>query len=260
MQLLHSREVASSNEQLLQLILKEDELSWQQIIYDLVRKEEMDPWDIDLKTLTGRFLAVIKTLQRMDFRVSGKLVLAAAVLLKIKSNRLLDEDLLALDHLISSAEDEEPIDLLAYEEELIEEEAREQRPRIYPRTPRPRQRKVSVYDLVTALEQALEVSVRRDQRALDRVQVEAVVIPEKKIDVSKAMNNLLERIAAKEGDRLRFLQLLESADKNHIVYTFIPLLHLTNERRIDLEQKEHFGDILITLLDATPIQATDQEV
>ena len=40
------------------------------------------------------------------------------------------------------------------------------------------------------------------------------------------------------------------------MYTFIPLLHLSNENKVDLSQDEHFGEINITLpekgLDLSP--------
>ncbi len=261
MQLLHAEEIKSSNEQILQLILREDELSWQQLIYDLVRREQMDPWDIDVSTLTQKFLHVIRTLQQMDFRIGGKLVLASAMLLKIKSDRLLDEDLAMLDTLINTVEEDEPIDLLDMDMGAFEEAGTvEERPRIYPRAPQPRQRKVSVYDLVTALEQALEVSVRRDRRALDAVELTEVKVPEKSIDVSEAMNGLLQRISSVAQDNpVSFFALVPGQSRRDTVLTFIPLLHLTNERRVDLEQEEHFGDISITLLDDTPVEYKEAE-
>ncbi|MBD3259568.1 hypothetical protein GF371_02945 [Candidatus Woesearchaeota archaeon] len=48
--------------------------------------------------------------------------------------------------------------------------------------------------------------------------------------------------------KVTFTQLLPAQDKESKVFTFVPLLHLSNERRIDLHQKEHFGEIEIELL------------
>ena len=245
MELLQQFEGEQTNEQILRIILDEDELSWQQIIYDLVRSEQMDPWDIDVTTITQQFLGTIRKLTELDFRVSGKMVLASALLLKIKSNQLMDEDFHALDQLI--AQTEEPFvedEFFAFDHELFQEPAEpEEQPKIYPRTPQPRQRKVSVYDLVDALEQALDVRVKREKRALDRVETqmaEEVHVPEKKIDVSSMMNSLLEQISGhfQDNEELHFDHLAPSENKQDRVLTFIPLLHLTNERRIDLEQDD----------------------
>ncbi len=254
MELMTSFSPEQSNEQILQVVLSEDELSWQHIIVDLVRKEQMDPWDINVTLLTQKFLDIIRKLQELDFRVGGKLVLAAAVLLKIKSDRLMGEDLTVLDSLIHSTEHEEELDLLGMDfDEFFDAGApAPERPKIYPRTPQPRQRKVSVYDLVTALEQALEVTVRREKRALDNIAAPEVKVPEKKADISGLMNTLLERIA-QEQDTVYFHHLTHQEDKVGTVLTFIPLLHLVNERRVDVEQQEHFGHISISLLSAEPV-------
>lgn len=266
MELLQAFEGEQTNERILKIILDEDELSWQQIIYDLVRSEQMDPWDINVTTITQKFLGTIRKLTELDFRVSGKMVLASALLLKIKSNQLMDEDFQALDQLIAQTEDPMYVedDFFAFDHELFEEPAEpEEQPKIYPRTPQPRQRKVSVYDLVDALEQALDVRVKREKRALDRVETqlaEEVKVPEKQIDVSSMMNTLLEQISGhfRENDELHFDHLAPSDDKQDKVLTFIPLLHLTNERRIDLEQERSFAQIYISLLDDTPVEYSEE--
>ena len=50
------------------------------------------------------------------------------------------------------------------------------------------------------------------------------------------------------AEKLSFSKLLPPrAKKEDKVFTFIPLLHLTNQRKIDLEQREHFGDIEVFL-------------
>ena len=51
---------------------------------------------------------------------------------------------------------------------------------------------------------------------------------------------------------LQFHHITRSADPRDIVLTFIPLLHLENARKVDMEQPEHFGDINVHLLDRTP--------
>ena len=84
-------------DRIFQLLFEEDDVTWQTIIYDLVRKEEMDPWDINVSLLTQKYIELIKKLKQTDFRVSGKVLLAAAILLKIKSNRLVGDDILELD-------------------------------------------------------------------------------------------------------------------------------------------------------------------
>ena len=72
-------------DRILDLILEQNEVTWQTIIYDLIRSEEMDPWDIDVSVLTARYIETIKKMKEMNFFISGKVLLAAALLVKIKS-------------------------------------------------------------------------------------------------------------------------------------------------------------------------------
>ncbi|MBL7057316.1 hypothetical protein ISS09_03475, partial [Candidatus Woesearchaeota archaeon] len=52
---------------------------------------------------------------------------------------------------------------------------------------------------------------------------------------------------AKSTTELTFSQLIPSDSKEDKVLTFIPLLHLDTQRKIDLMQDEHFGEIGIVL-------------
>ena len=233
-----------SHERIFQILYKEDEVTWQSLLYELVKKEGMNPWDINISLLTKNYIDTIKKLKELDFRISGKVLLAAAILLKMKSNRLLNEDLSEFDR------------LLTQEEELVEElELEEQqqyqfgeKPILIPRTPQPRKRKVSIFDLVNALEKALEVKQRR---VLNSIPPMSVRIPERKRDITEVIREVYSRIKSffmiNSQKRLTFTQLVPSQKKEDKIFTFIPLLHLTNQRKVNLEQKEHFGEIEIML-------------
>jgi len=233
-----------NHERIFQLLYKEDEVTWQTLLYELVKKEQMNPWDINVSLLTKKYIDTIKKLKELDFRISGKVLLAAAILLKLKSDRLLNEDLFELDRLLTESEEE-----LAEELDLEEPQRQyDEKHPLIPRTPQPRKRKVSVFDLVKALEKALEVKQRRVMNSIPPMDVK---IPEKKRDITQVIREIYIRIKSffirNEQNRLTFSQLVPSQTKEDKIYTFIPLLHLTTQRKVDLEQKEHFGEIEIIL-------------
>jgi len=239
-------------EKIFELLFDKDELTWQNMIYEAVRTEQMDPWDIDISLLSQRFLEMLKKLKEIDFRISGKVLLAAALLLKIKSNKLINEDLTELDRLFSSGEE---IEGDFYEELEAELESQsgalipkaEEDYKLVPKTPQPRKRKVSVYDLVAALNKALEVKQRRVMRDIPELNIE---IPKEHVDITFVIKGLYSKIKdyfAKKGERLTFSHLTPSETKEDKVLTFVPLLHLTNQRKIDLFQEQHFGEIEILL-------------
>ncbi len=237
-----------TQKQIFNILFDQDDVTWQTIIYDLIAKEQMNPWDIDVSSLAVKFLETLKRMKEMNFRISGKIVLASAILLKIKSKKLVDEDIFALDQLIAGAE--EDIDLL---EDLGEDPANldeaEDKPRLFPRTPQPRKRKVSVYDLVQALEKALEVEHRRKQQVDS---YKPVVVPERKTDMHTVMKTVYAKVKTffekKPNMRLTFDQLIPSEERIDKVMTFIPLLHLDNQRKVDLLQQQHFGEIQVAMV------------
>jgi segregation and condensation protein A len=233
-----------SNERIFKLLYSQDEVTWQTLLYELVKKEGMNPWDVDVSQLTKKYIETIKELKELDFRISGKVLLAAAILLKFKSNRLLNEDLSEFDRLLT--EEEELVDELDLQEQQHYEPG--EKPVLIPRTPQPRKRKVSVFDLVKALEQALEVKKRRVMNSIPPMDVK---IPEKKRDITQIIKDVYSKIlsflARPDQNKLTFSQLVPSKTKEDKIYTFIPLLHLTTQRKLNLEQKEHFGDIEIMI-------------
>ncbi|MFH1770251.1 MAG: ScpA family protein [archaeon] len=233
------------HDRIFNILFKEDELTWQNIIYDLVRTEEMDPWNINISLIAEKFLEKLKTFKEMDFRISGKIVLASSMLLKMKSTRLLETDLIAFDSILTASEEE----TMDYLEELGDEVGREKSelPKIRPRIPQPRKRKVSVFDLVEALEQALEVENRRKSYITPNIKTE---VPKKTREITLVIKDVYDKIVSffsKSTDKLSFEELIPSDSKEDKVFTFIPLLHLDTQQKIDMRQKEHFGDIHIYL-------------
>lgn len=235
-------------DKIVDLLLNQDELGWKTIIYDLVKTEQMDPWDIDISLLAQKFIQVIKEMQEHDFTIPGKILLAAAVLLKIKATHLVDNDISNLDRLINQ-HDGIP------EEELFEEMEQRLRnpdsvhPQLIPRNPQPRNRKVSVEDLVEALQRALATK----KRILAQQRPVKFPMPQRKIDILEVIRDIYHKInyyLNKEPDqKLTYTRLLPpKAGKQEKVYTFIPLLHLENQQKIEMEQKGHFEEIVVNLV------------
>ncbi|MGM5482079.1 MAG: segregation/condensation protein A [Nanobdellota archaeon] len=248
---------------LFDIIFNEDEVTWQSMIYKLVREEGMNPWDVNISVLSKRFLDMLHKLKKMDFRISGKVILAAAMLLRIKSRRLVGEDFDNLDRLIAMS-DEADDDYDSFDEieggfiEDVEEMEKSEEfskkgdgYKLNTKTPLPRKRKVSVYDLVDALHKALEVKKRRTNRLSNDLEVD-VKVPEKQRDITKVIQEVYENIVKYLGEKgvkkLNFSTIVpEGSSKEEKVSTFMPLLYLDNQRKIEMYQERHLSDIHITL-------------
>ena len=251
-QVLLTERKEATNQKVFDILFDADEITWKDLILGLIDTEQMDPWDIDISIIAHKFLVMLKKLKDLDFRVSGKVVLASAVLLKLKSDKLMEEEIAALDQLINSVEQQD--DAFLFDEVTGESIGRielPEKPKLIPRTPQPRKRKVSVYDLIGALELALETEHARFLRP--KADFKTPIIREH-VDIGLVIKDVYSRInayytGAPQRKRLTFADIIPSEEKQDKVMTFIPLLHLDNQRKIDLLQEDHFGVIEIGLLE-----------
>ena len=238
--------VASSSDQIYNILMQKDEITWQTIIQDLIKSEQMNPWNIDLSLLSNRYLDTIKTLKTHNFFISGKVILASSILLRMKANKLLLEDIGNLDAQLF----QQDVESLEEFEDSTLNEINPDDVNIIPRLPQPRKRRVSMQDLISALSKALEVNRRKIIRHERYNFVPEMEIPDRKIDITKRIKQLYEQIVnffkkTLGKETLTFTKLIPSENKEDKIYAFIPLLYLDSQEKVDLSQKEHFGEIEI---------------
>ncbi|MFH1210360.1 MAG: segregation/condensation protein A [archaeon] len=232
-------------DRLFQMLIQEDEITWQTIIYDLIRTEQMDPWDIDISLLTQKYIETVNKLQEMNFFISGKVLLASAILLKIKSHKLMEEDIAGFDSYLFNTGEEE---LSLGDLEEVHRLGKDELPKLTIKTPQTRKRKVSIQDLMNALQKALEVNQRRVVRKMREERGYTMPqIPERKVEVSKLIKDIYDKIMGffQQREPVTFTRLVPSDRKEDKILTLLPLLHLDTQGKINLVQKEHFGEIEI---------------
>ncbi|MBI4980973.1 segregation/condensation protein A [Candidatus Woesearchaeota archaeon] len=234
-----------TQQQVLSLLFEQDDLSWKDILLNLVKTEQMDPWDVNITQLTKKYIQAIKQMQEHDMRISGKMLLAAALLLRIKSTQLVEKDLAEFDLLLAGEEYNE--DELFNGSNEMGNGRDKSKYQLIPRNPQPRTRKMSIHDLIQALQKAMETK----KRILAQQRPVKYVLPKRNIDIIEVIYDLYHKImyysGKNNGNKLTFTQLLPPrAGKQDKAYTFIPLLHLETLRKIETEQKHPFEEIYIT--------------
>lgn len=222
-----------------------EQLSWQAIIYDLINSEQLNPWDIDLAVLANKYLEKVRQLEEANFFVSSKVLLAAALLLRIKSEILLNREIPSLDEILFGKEEKKE-----YKQERIELD--EEIPELVARTPLPRFRKVSLQELLAALGKAIKTENRRIQRVVrDRQhEIEAgIALPKNRInirdEIKKVYSKLVEMFKGREH-KIAFSE-FASGGRSEKIASFVPLLHLDNQHKVWLEQEGTFEEIWIWL-------------
>lgn len=234
-------------DQIHELLFKET-LSWQAIIYDLINTEQLNPWDIDLTLLSQKYLEKVRSLEDANFFVSSKVLYAAALLLRIKAEVVLNHDLRTLDEILMGKKEEH-----TYTQERIELEGTI--PELVPRTPLPRFKRVTLDELMSALGKAIATETRRIRKVVLVKQQEketAISLPKQHINLKEHIEHIysrLQRAFSSRTERLGFSELLaqEHGSREDRVAAFVALLHLDNQQRVWLEQPEHFEEIWILL-------------
>ncbi len=206
--------------------------TWRDLLMNLVVEEKLDPWNIDIIQVTEKYLERIRNLQSVDLRIPANIILAAAILLRFKSETL-------------KLEEEQQV---VEEEVYIGDEPASEIPVLSLKTRIPPKRRVSLGELINTLSEVIEAQKKRAEKAFKPKPIMSIEIP--KEDIEKRMKDLFERVqnrADSEG-MLMFSDLLEKRNSHETIMMLLPLLHLAQDRKIDIMQEKMFGDIFIRIL------------
>ena len=239
------KESKNAQQEQIQKILFNREIGWQEIIYDLINTEQLDPWNINIIVLTDKYLEKISNLEEADFFVSSKVLLAASLLLKIKSEILLDKYLKSIDEILFGKEEKKKIILERIE---LDEEI----PELIPKSPIPRFRKVTLKELIESLNKAITTENRRIKKevTMSRALIESnALIEKRRYNISDKIKEIYQKLTGhfdenRENKKISFTDFI-GENKEERLISFFPLLHLDSQKKIWLEQREHFEEIYI---------------
>ncbi|KHO47998.1 MAG: segregation and condensation protein A [archaeon GW2011_AR5] len=216
--------VVDENKVIQTIILGSD---WQEVLTTLVAEEGMDPLSVDLIKLADAFRSYLEHLKQFDFRIPARFILVAAILLRMKAELLLDEE----EEKIIRTTQSQPLDI-------------ENIPTLLPPITRKPTRKVTLNELVSALNKAFQFQERKEDKKIRmRRAIERLIEPED--DVEVRIKEIYEEIVSKKS--MTFSQLVPAWKKLEIVKTFLPLLHLATRDMITCEQEEMFKEIFIRI-------------
>jgi len=223
------------------------EFGWQEIIYDLINTEQLDPWDINITILTEKYLEKIQDLEETDFFISSKVLLVASLLLRIKSEILLNKYIRSIDEILFGKKEEKK-----YSMERIDLD--EEIPELVPRSPIPRLRKVTLNELIESMNKAITTKNRRIKREIvstNALREAGISLPKRKFSIKDKIKEIYKGLVThfkQNGDnkRVGYTEFI-GTEKEERIISFSPLLHLENQKKIWLEQEAHFEEIYIWL-------------
>ena len=208
-----------------------------EVLVDMARRGEIDPWDIDIALATEKFLQYIDSLESRDLRIPARTLLYASILLRLKSDQM------------EGQEEEEEIE----PEEI--EEAAPQREEVLDRLPRPplrrhTKRPVTLDELISELKKAEVVGRRKamrerwplltEEKILDPSHEEGI---EERI---KALGPILDEMFT-EKTLLTFQEInIRDGAAQEGVTNYISLLFMAQRRTVWLEQEEIYGELFVS--------------
>jgi len=233
--------------EILELIPKEN--SWEQIIYQVVAMNSLDPWNLDLNALSKGFADQIMSMEEMDFRVPAKWVIIAAVLLRMKSDHIkimkmdrepVEDEFMDLDCLEDTGIEYTGTDVHADDIDPIEVAVK-----------RKPIRRVTITELVGSLKRVLASEKRRDMKimkARGKIKIRTDDIAVRIDNLYSKISGMLSRM---DDNKLTFSSLVDKWEKGHVIDTFMPLVHLDNEKKVECTQKRMFDEIFIKRREGT---------
>src|SRR5213593_4581618 len=218
------------------------------LLLDLIRKQDINIYDIPIAKITAQYLAYVEKLRELDVNVAAEFIYMAAVLIHIKSKMLLPRDPAA-----SSEEQEDPRAELV--NRLIEHEKFKSAAQML-------MQKQQIEDAVRsnpAIREFMEAEgtepeiaadvidlVKTFQQVLERVRSRPILqVDEDTVTVSQMIDYLRRRLSL-EDRPLRLKQILQNVQsRTALVCMFLALLELVRLQAIQLRQDRLFGEILL---------------
>jgi len=224
------------------------EIGWKDIIYDLIKTKQLDPWNIDISILTEGFLERIQNYEETDFFISSRILFAAALLLRIKSELILSRYMKSIDEILFGQKEEEKTS--SFERIELDEEI----PELIPRSPMPRFRKVTLKELIDSLNKAIITENRRIKKEIvnkNALRETGISLPKRKYNIKNKLKQIHGKVIAhfeanKSHRKVSYTKVI-GEDKEERALSFYPVLQLENNGEFWLEQEAHFEEIHIWL-------------
>lgn len=221
----------------------------------LIRKNELDIYDIPIESVTKQYLEVLRAMQQLDLDLAGEFFVMAATLMEIKSRMLLPKGQHAVD---PNAEEEEVDPRWELVHQLLQYKKFKEAAAQLATLAETRQNLMERYMSSLSTEE-----IDRPLRNVDRIELwnafnivlrrlaEKLVVGEihdEVVTVADQMEWLLQRTTTERT--FIFSSLFpEGVTLRRLVATFLAMLELTRLKRLRVRQSEAFADITVEVVE-----------
>jgi segregation and condensation protein A len=218
------------------------------LLLDLIRKHQVNIYDIPIASITAQYLEYLRKAAEMDVDLGAEFVYMAATLIHIKSRMLLPRD----PELEKISPEEDPrkelVDRLLEHERFKNAAEMLQQKRMVEEAAwsNPQMETFLAEDEVPGLDVSLFDLVKVFQQVLERVKTRPVYeIGREEVSVPDMIRFLEKSFRQnRKSDTISFVKLLEmQRSRRAMICLFLAVLELVKRQAIVLTQPEAFGDI-----------------
>jgi len=210
--------------------------NWKILLNDVVKANDFDIWNLDIINLIDIYLKKIQDMKKDNLLIPANALLAAAILLKIKTFTLK----------LTSIEEEEPLKI-PNEEDLLDSLLNIENPARF------KEGQVSLDELIDVVNFMMNRPTKANlERKIIEKKEDIFVLPKKTEDIGIRINRLFEDLKVKVDKEgcTTFSKLLNNDFElqNLVDNCFIPLLFLSQEQKVNIWQDDFFSEIFIKII------------
>lgn len=218
------------------------------LLLDLIRKQDIDIYDIPIARITEQYLAYVEKIRELDVNIAADFIYMAAVLIHIKSKMLLPRDPSAKAEELEDPRTELVNRLLEHEKFKSAAQMLLQKQQIEDAVLTNPALKEFIDAEGTEPEIAADVIdlVKTFQQILERVRTRPMInVNEETVTVGQMIDYLRRRLSL-ESRPIRLKQLLMRVESRQaLVCMFLALLEMVRLQAIQVRQEKLFGEIAV---------------
>ncbi|GAE91312.1 segregation and condensation protein A [Gracilibacillus boraciitolerans JCM 21714] len=220
------------------------------LLLHLINKYEIDIYDIPVSEITLQYMNYIHTMQQLELNIASEYLVMAATLLEIKSKLLLPNPTVEMEEEYEEDPREELMSRLIeyrkYKEAAEHLQQREiEQSQIHTRPPAPfstnekpilPEGAANIYDMIEAISKVME---RRKWNRPMETSVQRQEIP-----IDQRMDEIMKKIDTIDQP-ISFYELFSNKTRTYIVATFIAILELMKQKKINCKQESNLDELFI---------------
>ncbi|OYT26709.1 MAG: hypothetical protein B6U97_03275 [Candidatus Altiarchaeales archaeon ex4484_96] len=226
------------------------DMFWKDIIYEII--SQMNPWDIDIAHLASRYAKRVDEMDKDDFKIPANVIIVSSVLLRMKADIIASINFNPDDYRDDKVDEIDFISFSDFDPELFAEGHQDmnaemvdwQAVSLAVKPKRVPKRKVTAFELISAIQEVLEDKKIREYRKVSKKETKII-----EVEINRDMGKIIEETYLRIMDILSnknmvlFSEITDNRDE--VISTLISLLHLSNKQKVKLKQEKLFDEIFI---------------